>query len=174
MNVQHECVACMLFYFTLQWKASSWFFNLPSGSITSWQQFINAFINQVSNDKTSGNLLLKLSRLKTNKNEKFKELNKKFITVLNKNLGKLVESVQIEYYTSALPPPVSMFVKRKDIRTLAENFLEAIKVEKDLAAISTHPGNEESEASNLEKNGRENKYKFWKRILWKPSNLRRT
>jgi hypothetical protein len=35
MNVQHEYVACKLFYFTLQGKASSWFFNLPSGSITS-------------------------------------------------------------------------------------------------------------------------------------------
>jgi hypothetical protein len=44
MNVQHEDVACRLFYFTLQGKASSWFLNLPSGSITSWQQFENAFI----------------------------------------------------------------------------------------------------------------------------------
>ena len=44
MNVQHEDVACRLFCLTLQGNASSWFFNLPSGSITSWQQFENAFI----------------------------------------------------------------------------------------------------------------------------------
>ena len=44
MNVQHEDVACKLFCLTLQGMASSWFFNLPSGSITSWQQFKNAFI----------------------------------------------------------------------------------------------------------------------------------
>ena len=49
-----------------------------------------------------------------------------------------------------------MFVKRKEIRTLAENFLEAIKVE-ELASISIHQGNEESEASTSKKNGKENK-----------------
>ena len=51
------------------------------------------------------------------------------------------------YYTTALPLPVAMFVKRKEIRTLTENFVEAIKVEKDLASIFTHQGNEEREAS---------------------------
>ena len=38
MNVQHEDVACKLFFLTLQGKASSWFFNLPSGSINSWHE----------------------------------------------------------------------------------------------------------------------------------------
>ena len=32
--------------------------------------------------------------------------------------------------------------------------MEAIKVEKDLATISTHQGNEESEASTLKNNGK--------------------
>ena len=35
MNVQHEDVACRLFCLNLEGKASSWFFNLSSGSITS-------------------------------------------------------------------------------------------------------------------------------------------
>ena len=38
-----------------------------------------------------------------------------------------------------------------------ENFIEAIKAKKDLAAISHNPGNEESEASTLENNGKKNK-----------------
>jgi hypothetical protein len=50
-----------------------------------------------------------------------------------------------------------MFVKRKENRTLEENFREAIKVEKDLASISIHRGNEENEASTSEKNGKKNK-----------------
>ena len=50
-----------------------------------------------------------------------------------------------------------MFVKRKEIRTLEENFEEAIKVEKDLASNSTHKGNEESETSTSEKNGKKKK-----------------
>ena len=50
-----------------------------------------------------------------------------------------------------------MFVKRKEIKTLEKNFVEAIKVEKDLATISNHQENEECEASPLENNGRKNK-----------------
>ena len=68
-----------------------------------------------------------------------------------------MEVVQIKFYTITLPPPIAIFVKRKKIWTLKENFLESIKVEKDLASISTHLGNEESEASTLEKNGIKNK-----------------
>ena len=50
-----------------------------------------------------------------------------------------------------------MFVKRKEIRTLEENFEEAIKFEKDLASISIHQGNEESETSTSKNNGKKNK-----------------
>ena len=35
--------------------------------------------------------------------------------------------------------------------------MESIKVEKDIASISTHQGNEERKASTLEKNGNKNK-----------------
>lgn len=113
MNVQHEDVACMLFYFTLQGKALSWFFNLPLGSITSWKQYENAFINQFGDDKTSRTLLLEFSKLNINKNDKVKEFNQIFITILNKFPDKPIELVQIEYYTTTLPLPVAMFVKRK-------------------------------------------------------------
>ena len=108
-------------------------------------------------DQTSGTLLLELARLNINKNEKVKEFNQRFVTLLNKISDKPPKAVQIEYYTAALPLPVAMFVKRKEIRALEENFEEAIKVEKDLASISIHQGNEESEASTSEKNGKKNK-----------------
>ena len=67
------------------------------------------------------------------------------------------EAIQVEYYTVALPLIVAMLVKRKEIGTLEENFDEAIQIEKDLASISTHRENEESEASTLEKHGKKNK-----------------
>ena len=50
-----------------------------------------------------------------------------------------------------------MFVKKKEIRTLEENFEEAIRVEKDLASIYIHQGTEESESYTSEKNGKMNK-----------------
>ena len=101
-------------------------------------------------------MLLDISRLRINNNEKV-EFNQIFITLLNKIPDKLPETVQIEYYTVALLLPVAMLVKRKEIRTLEENFMEAIKVEKDLASIYSHQGNEESEASTSEKNRKKNK-----------------
>ena len=55
-----------------------------------------------------------------------------------------------------------MFVKRKEMRTLEQNFKEAIQIEKDLASISTHRDNDESEASTSEKQGKKNKeLKMW-------------
>ena len=50
-----------------------------------------------------------------------------------------------------------MFVNMNEIRTLAKNFVEAIKVENDLASIYAHQGDEESKASTLERNGKKNK-----------------
>jgi hypothetical protein len=81
----------------------------------------------LGDDKTSRTLLLELSRLRINKKEKVKEFNKRFITLLNKIPDKPAEAVQIEDYTVALPLLVAMFVKRKEIRTLADNFVEAIE-----------------------------------------------
>jgi hypothetical protein len=108
-------------------------------------------------DETSGTLLLELARLKINENETIKEFNQIFITLLNKIPDKPPKAIQVEYYTATLPLIVAMFVKRKEIRTLEENFKEAIKIEKDLASISTHRDNDESEASTSEKQGKKNR-----------------
>ena len=83
-------------------------------------------------------MLLELAKLKVNENEKVKEFNQRFITLPNKIPDKPPEAIQVEYYTIALPLTVAMFVKRKGLRTLEENFEEAIQIEKDLAPISTH------------------------------------
>jgi hypothetical protein len=50
-----------------------------------------------------------------------------------------------------------MFVKREKQQNFVDNLEEDINVEKDLAAISNHPGNEESKSSASEKNDKKNK-----------------
>ena len=80
-------------------------------------------------------MLLELARIKIKENEKVKEFNQRFITHLNKIPGKPPEAILIEYYIVALPLTVAMFVKRKEVRTLEENFEEAIQIEKDLASF---------------------------------------
>ena len=114
-------------------------------------------MTQFDNDKTSRMLFLEISRIKISNKEKVKDFNYIFIALLNKIFDKLAKEVQIEFYTIALSPPVSMFLKRKEKENLAKNFVEAIKVEKDLATISNHLENEESEASTSENNGNKNK-----------------
>ena len=52
---------------------------------------------------------------------------------------------------AALPPSVAMFVKAWQKRTLAENFIEALQVEKDIASIASSQGNEENKPSSSEK-----------------------
>ena len=81
---------------------------------------------------------MELSGIKFNKKENAKDFNQIFINLLNQISDKPVESVQIEFYKVSLPPSIAMFVKGKEKRTLAENFLEDIKVEKDLATILSH------------------------------------
>ena len=51
-----------------------------------------------------------------------------------------------------MPPSIAMFVKSREKRNLAENFIEAMKVEKDIASISSSQGNEENKPSSSEKN----------------------
>ena len=145
MNVEHEDVVCRLFPHTLQGKDTKWFFNLAPGSMTSWQKIEDAFMAQFSNEETPGILSLELSGIRMDDNEKIKDFNQRFITLLNRILINPIKAVQIDYYTSALPPNIAMFVKNQEKLTLVDNCAKAIKVEKDLEAISSCLGDEEDE-----------------------------
>lgn len=89
--------------------------------------------------------------------EKAKDFNQIFINLLNQIPDKPAKAVQVEFYIVVLPPLDIMLVKGKENRTLAEKFLEAIKVERDLASISSHQGNEESKPSSSETSIKTNK-----------------
>jgi hypothetical protein len=157
MDVQDEDVVFRLFPYTFVAQASTWFFNLAAGFIASWKQFETTFLSQFGDDRTSGVIVLELSRIIFDKKEKFKYFNQIFINLLNHVLEKPTESIQVEFYTTTFPPYIAMFVKARKKRNLAENLLEAIKVEKDMASISSHQGNEENKPSSLEKNRKKSK-----------------
>lgn len=141
MDLEHEDVVSILFCYTFQGKASTWFFSLALRSITPWKQFETALMTQFRDEKTLGILFLVISRININKKERIKDFNYRFITLLKNIPNNLIEVVQIKFYTTALPPPIAMFVKRENKQTLAENLEEAIKFEKDLGSISNHPRN---------------------------------
>ena len=93
MNVEHEDVVCTLFPHTLQGKATKWFFNLAPGSITSWKKFEEAFMEEFSVEETPGILPLDLLGIRMNENEKVKDFNERFISLLNRIPIKPAEEV---------------------------------------------------------------------------------
>ena len=79
LGVADEDVVCRLLPFTLIGVASSWYFSLRIGSITSWGAFQQAFLDKFGDDKTPAALVLELSRLKMESKEKVKDFNIRFI-----------------------------------------------------------------------------------------------
>lgn len=141
-------MVCILFPYTFVGQASTWFFGLAPGSITYWQQFETAFISQFGDDKTSRMMVLELLRMRCDKKDRIKDFNQRFINHLNRIPEKPAESIQVELYTAALPASVAMFVKARQKRNLAKNFIEALQVEKDIASIASSQGNEENKPSH--------------------------
>ena len=74
------------------------------------------------------------------KKEKVQDFNQRFTTLLNRFSAatKPAEESLIEYYTTTLDPPITMFVKRSGKVTLVENYEEAKKVEAYLDSIAKH------------------------------------
>ena len=64
-------------------------------------------------------LVLELSRMICDKKDKIKDFNQRFINLLNRIPVKPAKSIQLEFYTTALPPSIAMFVKARQKRTLA-------------------------------------------------------
>ena len=122
MEVQHEDVVCILFPYTFVGQASIWFFSLAMGSIASWKQFETALLSQFGDDRTYGVLFLELSRIRFDKKDKVKDFNQKFINLLNRIPEKPAESIQVEFYIVALPPPIAMFVKEREKNNFSRKF----------------------------------------------------
>jgi hypothetical protein len=64
-------------------------------------------------------------------NERVKEFNQRFTTILNKfhSAAKPAQEFQIEVYANVLPASISMFIKRVAKKTLTDNFEEAKAIE---------------------------------------------
>jgi hypothetical protein len=131
MNVQHEDVVCRIFPYTFENSASTWYFNLPVGSITSWTKFQKDFLDKFVEETTTGALMAELFAATMSSKERVKDFNQIFTTILNKFQpeAKPTQELQIEVYANALPTSISMFVKRVAKPTLAENFEEAKMIE---------------------------------------------
>ena len=74
-GVTEEDVVVRLFPYTLQGSAGSWYFSLPSGSITSWNIFQEQFLINYGDDRSLATLINDLSNLRIESREPIKEFN---------------------------------------------------------------------------------------------------
>jgi predicted NAD/FAD-binding protein len=63
--------------------------------------------------------------IRMNENEKVKDFNERFITLLNRIPIKPAKAVQIEYYTSSLHPNIAMFVKNQEKTNFGGQFCKS-------------------------------------------------
>ena len=98
--VQHEDVVVRLFPYTLQGAAGSWYFSLPSGSITSWDIFQEHFLTKFGDDRSIMTLINDISNLRAEPKEPIKDFNSRFNKLLNKihTTSKPSDQVQSEWY----------------------------------------------------------------------------
>jgi hypothetical protein len=72
--------------------------------------------------------------------------NQRFTTILKKFSANSqpTKAVVVEYYTSTLHASISMFVKKTGKTTLAKNYEEAMKVEKEMFTLAWNPRGEDN------------------------------
>lgn len=115
----------------------SWYFSLPSQSIKNWDTFEEEFLLKFGDDWTTFTLINDLSNLKTNPNEKIKDFNSIFNKLLNKILdtSKPGIDMHLEWYISALPSNIVMFVDGANKIVLLDNKKEYLSMEKRVLAL---------------------------------------
>jgi len=136
-GVTEQDVVVRIFPYTLQGSVGSWYFSLPSGSITSWATFQEQFLTKYGDDRSLATLINDLSNLRIEHREPIKEFNARFNKLLNKIPmdSKPSEKIRSEWYITALPANIAIFVDRAGKPTLAENMKEALAVEKRINAL---------------------------------------
>lgn len=149
--VTEEDLVVRIFPYTLQGAAWSWYFSLPSGSITSWNIFQEKFLTKFGDDRSTTMLINDLSNLKTESREPIKEFNSQFKKLLNKipTASKPSEEVRSEWYISSLPSNITIFFDRAAKPTLAENMKEEIVVEKRIIALENKAALQERKSKKV-------------------------
>jgi len=150
-GVTEQDVVVRLFPYTLQGSAGSWYFSLPSGSITSWNTCQEQFLTKYGDDRSLATLINDLSNLRIEHREPIKEFNARFNKLLNKipTASKPSEQIRSEWYITALPATIAIFVDRARKPTLAENMKEALDVEKCINALEKKAALEDRKAKKV-------------------------
>jgi hypothetical protein len=143
-SFEHEDVVCRLFPYTFEGNSSTWYFSQQPHTIVSWDKFESCFLEKFGDDKSPEFLVMELSSLKMNPEEKIKNFNQRFLTLKNQIPIDLMpaENLIVTYYTKALHQNISIWVKRSKKATLLEAFEEASQIEKYILSLKDNICNE--------------------------------
>ena len=83
-GVTNEDAIVRIFPYTLQGTVGSWYFSLPSRSITSLEIFQEQFLTKFGDDRSMATLINDLSNLRAKSKEPIKDFNLRFNKILNK------------------------------------------------------------------------------------------
>ena len=113
---------------------------MQANSIVNWDSFEKAFLGNFGNQKTVATLMKELLSMRMGDKEKVQDFNHIFTTLLNRFgvATRPTEESLVEYYTTALYLPITIFIKRFGKVTMVGNYEEAKKVEADLDSIARH------------------------------------
>ena len=75
INIVHEDVVCILFPYSFEGQVSIWYFALEYGSINSWDEFENLFLQNFGDDNTLEDLVMDFSSLRIKGKERGKDFN---------------------------------------------------------------------------------------------------
>ena len=117
----------------------------------SWNIFQEQFLTKYGDDRSLATLVHDLSNLRIKSREPIKEFNSRFNKLLNKipTDDKPSEQVRIEWYITALPSNIAIFVDRAKQPKLAENMKEALAVEKSVIALEKKTALEERKSKKV-------------------------
>ena len=137
LAIEHEDVVCIFFPHTFKAKESTWYFPLPTNSITNWDTFERLFKGNFCSQRTTSSLMKKLFSLRMDKKDKVWDFSERFSSHLNNFSAaiKPAEETLMEYYTSALFPDIAMFVRRSIKHSLVETYEEAKNFKDELESI---------------------------------------
>ena len=109
------------------------------------------FLAKFGDDRSIATLLNDLSNLKIEPKEPIKDFNARFNKLLNKIHidSQPSEQVRIEWYITALPSNIEIFVEKAAKPTLAENMKEAIAVEKRIISLEKKNAIEERKSKKV-------------------------
>jgi hypothetical protein len=144
----------MLFSYTFEGNASTWYFAKKPQIVVSWDRFETFFLENLKDDKYPEVLVMELSNLKMNPKEKFKYFNQRFLTLKNKIpiVSMPAKNMIVTYYAKPLHHTTTMWVKRSKMNILLEYFEEAVLIEKDMLILKDNTNTETQSTSSSKKN----------------------